>query len=74
MAWPISIGLKDDAVGIEVLVNPLMASDPSNIPPPVVALITTLVSLRLMAAPDLGRMPDIEAGTISFRIGRIQPE
>lgn len=63
-----------DAAGIEVLVNPVMASDPNNTPPPVVTLITTLVSLRLMAAPEIGRLPDIEPGTIFFRIGRIRTE
>jgi hypothetical protein len=63
-----------DAKGIEVLVNPMTASDPSNTPPPVVTLITTLVSLRLMAAPELGRMAEIEPDTIFFRIGRIHPE
>jgi hypothetical protein len=63
-----------DAVGIEVLVNPQMANAAGQVlMPSVVTLVETLVRLNLMPAPSLGRMPEIEPGTIYFRIGRFPP-
>jgi hypothetical protein len=63
-----------DAVGVEILVNPQMANAAGQVSmPSVITLIETLVRLNLMPAASLGRMPEIEAGTIYFRIGRIPP-
>jgi hypothetical protein len=63
-----------DAVGIEVLVNPQVANAAGQVSmPSVVALVEMLVRLTLMPTASLGRMPEIEEGTIYFRIGRIPP-
>jgi hypothetical protein len=63
-----------DAVGIEVLVNPRMANAAGQVSmPSVVTLVEMLVRLNLMPTASLGRMPEIEEGTIYFRIGRIPP-
>ena len=64
-----------DAVGIEVLVNPQMANAAGQVSmPSVVTLINALAALKLIPEPALGRMPEIEVGTIYFRIGRIPPK
>ena len=71
IAFGVAVGY--DAVGIEVLVNPQIAGPNGQVSmPSVVALVTKLASLNLMA-PGLGRMPEIALGTIFFRIGRIPP-
>ena len=63
-----------DAIGIEVLVNPQMADVFGQVHmPSVITLINTLVTLNLMPSPSLGRMPEIDPGTIYIRIGRIPP-
>ncbi len=68
------IAVGYDAVGIEVLVNPQMADSAGQVSmPSVVTLINTLVQTNLMSSATLGRMPEIEARTIYFRIGRIPP-
>jgi hypothetical protein len=61
-----------DSVGVEALVNPAIANAAGQVSlPSVIALIQTLVGLNLMPEAALGRMPEIDPGTIYFRIGRI---
>jgi hypothetical protein len=56
------------------LVNPQVANAAGQVSmPSVVALVEMLVRLTLMPTASLGRMPEIEEGTIYFRIGRIPP-
>jgi hypothetical protein len=68
------IAVGYDSVGIEVLANPQWISDPAKIPQSIVVLITTLMNLGLMSAPNLGRLPEAQPETIFFRIGRIPPK
>lgn len=63
-----------DPQGIEVTVNPQMASEPNNMPPSLRVLIETIANLHLIPEPAIFRTPSVEQGTISFRIGRIQSE
>jgi hypothetical protein len=63
-----------DAVGVEILINPKMADAAGRVSmPSVITLIDALVKLNLMPEAALGQMPEIEEGTIYFRIGRIPP-
>jgi len=63
-----------DVVGVEVLVNPKMANTAGQVSTPsVITLVEMLVRLNLMPVAVLGTMPEIEEGTIYFRIGRIPP-